>query len=356
MAPATCALPPAAMTRPTTAPPPCSRLVQRHTAIAAETTPLSAASASSSPLQHPADHRRPGADSSGCDPWGSRAAPARPLRPAAAGPPDGALAGLPQSRQRSSPLHLASGHTQHLVRSARLDSVVVPTPAPLGFQGATSPDQRRGRPGGRVDPTLVLLRRVCGRQRRAPFRTPVALVLGLDPLSFRHQTLLAPDPLSDRSGSPCWSSSLGSPESSSLPDPGPSTERAQRHRPTLLRPSPSERLWLRAKVSATRGRKLGGLRTNWEVLATREPYPMPWPPLIIGRCISQPCLRGRRRAAGGGSVPTRRISVGLAQERIGRACRHPPGNDGQSVAGCGIVAQCRRRRGGAQLIESIAPS
>ena len=118
------------------------------------------------------------------------------------------------------------------------------------------------------------------------------------------------------------------------------------HRLSLPRPCPDG--WGCGRRCPPPGVETGGFTDKLGGPCLREPYPMPWPPLIIGRCISQPCLRGRRRAAGGGC----RRDVGRAQERIGRACLGPSWQRSrQSVAGCGSSPSAATGAGESPLFE-----
>ena len=100
------------------------------------------------------------------------------------------------------------------------------------------------------------------------------------------------------------------------------------------------------------GSKTRGFTDKLGRPSIHETYPTPLPPFVIGRFISQPGLRGRRRAAG-----QRCRAVGLARsESVGLAW-DPPGNDpARASLGAGPPPSAAAGAGESPLFESVAPS
>jgi hypothetical protein len=105
----------------------------------------------------------------------------------------------------------------------------------------------------------------------------------------------------------------------------------------------SGRLWLRAKVSAARGRKLGGLRTNWDVLPSTKRTRRACRPWSSAGSSAGPVY-------GEGAAP---LDSGAGSVRL---VWDPPGNDpSRAWLGPGPLPSAAAGAGESPLLESIAP-
>jgi hypothetical protein len=111
---------------------------------------------------------------------------------------------------------------------------------------------------------------------------------------------------------------------------------------SVVASSTSGRLWLRVKVSAARGRKLEGLRTNWEVLPSANRTRRPGrPSSSAGSSPSTVCEEGAAPPDSGAG------SVGLAG--------NPSGSDpARESLGAGPPPSAATGAGESPLLESVA--